>query len=96
MQKKTSGPGSTLNLETKGRDNDRIQSRVDQNPEILIGTETNLDQAKQVQCWNCGKTCHFRRQCKSPKKKNEDDFANAVTEEVHDALLLAVDSPLDD
>ncbi|RVW99366.1 Retrovirus-related Pol polyprotein from transposon TNT 1-94 [Vitis vinifera] len=39
---------------------------------------------------------HFRRQCKSPKKKNEDDYANAVTEEVHDALLLVVDSPLDD
>ena len=49
-----------------------------------------------MQCWNCGKTCHFRRQCKSPKKKNEDDSANAVTEEVQDALLLAVDSPLDD
>ena len=39
---------------------------------------------------------HFRRQCKSPKKKNEDDSANVVTEEVHDALLLAVDSPHDD
>ena len=39
---------------------------------------------------------HFKRQCKSPKKKNEDDYANAVTEEVQDALLLAVDSPLDD
>ncbi|RVX14680.1 Retrovirus-related Pol polyprotein from transposon TNT 1-94 [Vitis vinifera] len=36
------------------------------------------------------------RQCKSPKKKNEDDSANAVIEEVQDALLLAVDSPLDD
>ena len=40
------------------------------------------------------KTDHFRRQCKSPKKKNEDDSANAVTEEVQDALLLAVDSHL--
>ena len=29
-------------------------------------------------------------------KKNEDDSANVVTEEVQDALLLAVDSPLDD
>ena len=38
---------------------------------------------------------HFRRQCKSPKKKNEDDSANVVTEEVQDALLLTVDSPLD-
>ncbi|RVW17810.1 Retrovirus-related Pol polyprotein from transposon TNT 1-94 [Vitis vinifera] len=55
----TSGSGSALNLETRGRG-------------------------------------HFKRQCKSPKKKNEDDSANAVTEEVQDALLLAVDSPLDD
>ena len=38
---------------------------------------------------------HVRKQCKSPKKKNEDDSANAATEEVQNALLLAVDSPLD-
>ncbi|RVW63690.1 Retrovirus-related Pol polyprotein from transposon TNT 1-94 [Vitis vinifera] len=56
---KTSGSGSALNLETRGRG-------------------------------------HFKRQCKSPKKKNEDDFANVVTEEVQNALLLVVDSPLDD
>ncbi|RVW47729.1 Retrovirus-related Pol polyprotein from transposon TNT 1-94 [Vitis vinifera] len=55
----TSGSGSALNLETRGKG-------------------------------------HFKRQCKSPKKKNEDDSANVVTEEVQDALLLAVDSPLDD
>ena len=41
-------------------------------------------------------TVHFRRQCKSAKKKNEDNSANAVTEEVQDALLLVVDSLLDD
>ena len=29
-------------------------------------------------------------------KKNGDDSANAVIEEIQDALLLAVDSPLDD
>ena len=39
---------------------------------------------------------HFRRQCNSPKKENEDDSANAVTEDVQDALLIVVDSPLDD
>ncbi|RVW98316.1 Retrovirus-related Pol polyprotein from transposon TNT 1-94 [Vitis vinifera] len=59
----TSESGSALNLETRGRGNDR-----------------NSNQG------------HFRRQCKSPKKKNEDDSANAVTEEVQDALLLTVDS----
>ena len=50
---------------------------------------------QQVQCWNCGKASHFKRHCKSPKK-NDDDPANAVTEEVQDALLLAIDSPFDD
>ena len=43
-----------------------------------------------MQCWNCRKIGHFRRQCKSPKNKNEDDSTNAVTEDVQDALLLAV------
>ena len=38
----------------------------------------------------------LRRQYKSPKKKNEDNSANAVTKEVQDALLLALDSSLDD
>ena len=32
----------------------------------------------------------------SPKKKNDDDSVNAVTDEVQDALLHAVVSPLDD
>ena len=36
------------------------------------------------------------RQCKSHKKKNEDDSTNAVIKEVQDALLLAVDSLLND
>ena len=39
---------------------------------------------------------HFRRQCKSHKEKNEDDSPNTIIEEVQDALLLAVDSLLDD
>ncbi|RVW81313.1 Retrovirus-related Pol polyprotein from transposon TNT 1-94 [Vitis vinifera] len=63
----TSGSGSALNLETRGRSNNR-----------------NSNQG------------HFKRQCKSPKKNNEDDYANVVTEEVQDALLLAVDNLLDD
>ncbi|KAL6351305.1 hypothetical protein AAG906_035097 [Vitis piasezkii] len=64
---KTSRSGSALNLETKGKGNDR-----------------NSNQG------------HFKRQCKSPKKKNEDDSANVVTEEVQDALLLAMRCPLND
>ena len=46
-----------------------------------------------LELWETG---HFRNQYKSPKKNNVDDSTNAVTEEIHDALLLAVDSPLND
>ncbi|WJZ95341.1 hypothetical protein VitviT2T_014117 [Vitis vinifera] len=92
----TSRSGYALNLETRGRGNDRNSNRgrsksINSNQNR---SKSRLDQ--QVQCWICGKTGHFSRQCKSLKKKNEDDSDNAVIEEVHDVLLLAVDSPLDD
>ena len=92
----TSGSCSALNFEIRDKGNDRnsnwgrSKSR-NSNPNI-----SKSRSGQQEQCWNCGKTGHFRKQCKSSKKKNEDDSANAVTEKVQDALLLAVDSPLDD
>ena len=43
----TSGFGSGLNLETRGRIMTEIQIGADQNPKILIGTEANLDQANK-------------------------------------------------
>ncbi|RVW77417.1 Retrovirus-related Pol polyprotein from transposon TNT 1-94 [Vitis vinifera] len=92
----TSRSGSALNLETRSKGNDRNSNRGRSNSRNSNRNISKSRSSQQVQCWNCGKTCHFKRQCKSPKKKNEDDSTNVVTEEVQDALLLAVDSPLDD
>ncbi|RVW86112.1 Retrovirus-related Pol polyprotein from transposon TNT 1-94 [Vitis vinifera] len=92
----TSGSGSALNLETRGRGNNRNSNQCRSKSRNSNRNRSKSRSGQQVQCWNCGKTSHFKRQCKSPKKKNEDDSTNAVTEEVQDALLLAVDSPLDD
>ena len=92
----TSGSSSAINLETKGRGNNINSNRGKSKSRNSNWNRSKSRSGQQVQCWNYGKTCHFRNQCKSPKKKNEDDSANAVTEEVQDALLIAVDSPLDD
>ena len=92
----TSGSGFALNLETRSRGNDRNSNQGRSKSRNSNRNRSKSRSGQQVQCWNCGKTYHFKRQCKSPKKKNEDDSANVITEEVHDALLLAVDSPLDD
>ena len=92
----TSGSSSALNLETKGRGNDRNSNRGRSKFRNSNRNRRKSRSGQQVQCWNYGKTGHFRNQCKSTKKKNGDDFPNAVTEEIQDALLLAVDSPLDD
>ena len=92
----TLGLGSGLNLETRGRDNDRNSNRGRSKSKNSNQNRSKSRSGQQIQCWNCEKTGYFRRQCKIPKKKNEDDSANAITEEVHDALLLAIDSPLDD
>ena len=75
-----------------------IQIKADQNLEILIGTEANLDQANKYNAGTVGKYVTLGGNAKVLRRrmKNEDDSANAVTEEVHDALLLVVDSPLND
>ena len=78
----TSRSSFALNLETRGRGNDRNSNRGRSKSRNFNQNRSKSRSGQQVQCWNCGKTCHFRRQCKSPKKKNEDNSANAVTEEV--------------
>ena len=78
----TSGSGFALNLKTRGRGNDRNSNWGRSKSRNSNWNRSKSRSGQQVQCWNCGKMGHFRRQCKSPKKKNEDDSANAITEEV--------------
>ena len=92
----TSGSSSALNLETRGRGNNRNSNQDRSKSRNFNRNRSKSRSSQQVRYRNCGKTGHFRNQCKSPKKKNEDDSANAVTEDVQNALLLIVDSPLDD
>jgi hypothetical protein len=89
----TSGSSAALNLEARGRGQERnsvrgkSKSRKGRNKSRF---------GRQPECWNCGKKSHFKKNCRELKKKTDNDTANVVaTEEVHDALLLYIDSPLD-
>ena len=64
-----SGSSSALNLETKGRGNDRNSNRGRSKSRNSNRNKSKSRSSQQVQCWNCGKISHFKRQCKSPKKK---------------------------
>ena len=57
---KTSGSGSTLNLEIRGRGNDRNSNQGRSKSKNSNQNRSKSRSGQQVQCWNCGKTllCH--------------------------------------
>ena len=70
----TSGSGSTLNLETKGRGNDRNSNRGRSKSRNSNWNRSKSISGQQVQCWNCGKIGHFRNQCKIGHYKKRGHF----------------------
>jgi DNA-binding protein Fis len=82
-----------LCLETRGRGQDRNSGQGRSNSR-KGRSKSRIGQ--QLECWNCGKTGHFKKNCRELKKKIDNNAANVMaTEEVYDALLLSVESPLD-
>ena len=89
----TSSSGAALNLEAKGRGQERNSVRGRSKSKK---GRSKSKFGRQLECWNYGKTSHFKKNCKELKKKTDNDTVNVVAiEEVHDALFLSVDSPLD-
>jgi hypothetical protein len=90
----TSGFGAALKLEERGRGQERNSGKgISKSKKARSKSKFG----RQPECWNCCKTGHYKKNCKElTKKKADNDSGNVVvTEEVQDALLLSVDSPLD-
>jgi hypothetical protein len=89
----TSASSAALNLEEMGRGQER-NSGKGRSKSRKGKSKSKFGQ--QPECWNCGKTVHYKKNCRELKKKKiDDDSTNVVvTEEVQDALLLSIDSPL--
>jgi hypothetical protein len=91
--------GSALNVESRGRNSNRgsgrgrSKSRSGRSKSRYPRNSNGQSSSKTIECWNCGKTGHYKNQCKAPKKEKESDSANVVAD--GEALILSVDSPLD-
>jgi len=72
----TSCSGPALNLETWGRGYGKNSGRGRSRSKKGISESGSGIQPK---FWNCGKTNHFKKNCKEPRKKTENDSANVVT-----------------
>lgn len=87
--------GSALNVDSRGRSSNKGNGRgrsksrngrsKSKNPRNSNNNQ-NQNAKKIIECWNCGKTGHYRNQCRSEKKeaynKNE---SNVLSEESDDA-----------
>ena len=65
----TSGFGSALNLETRGKGNDRNSNQGRSKSRNPNWNKSKSRSGQQVQCWNCGKTGHFRDNAKVLKRR---------------------------
>ena len=52
---------------------------------------------RNLECWNCGKTGHLKKNFMALRKNidKNNDAANAVTDEVPNALILSIDDSCD-
>ena len=74
----------------------KIQIGVDQNLEISIRIEVNLDLANRYNVGTVAKLATLRGIAKVLRRRMMMILLMLEIDEVQDALLLAVDSPLDD
>jgi hypothetical protein len=94
--------GSALNAEGRGRNSNRgsrrgkSKSRNGKSKSKYPRKPNSHGSSKTIECWNCGKTGHYKNQCKAPKKEAESDSTNVVEDDgAQEVLILSVDSPLD-
>ena len=91
---------SALNTEGRGRTTQKGQNGRGRSKSRGKGQRKFQS---DVTCWNCDKRGHFSNQCKAPKKnkshknkkRDDDESANAATDELDDALICSLDSPVD-
>ena len=89
--------GSALSVDRRGRSKTKGQNQHGRSKSK--NREKSLNRSN-VTCWNCGEKGHFQTNCTKPKKKqnqkfgDDNDSVNSA-EDIGDALILSVNSPVE-
>jgi hypothetical protein len=86
--------GNVLNMENMGRQKDRGKGFVNRGNSRKGRSKSRLG---KIECWNCGKKGHLKKDCRDPKKQRDgqreiNHEANVTSDVLQDALILSVDN----
>jgi hypothetical protein len=97
MQWKSTGEtmsGNVLNMENRGKQKDRGKGSWNRGNSRNGRSKSRFG---KIECWNCGKKGHMKKDCRSPKKQRDGQQernreANVTGDVLQDALILSVDN----
>jgi hypothetical protein len=96
MRRKSTGEtsGNVLNMENRGRQKDRGKGSRDCGNSRKRRSKSRIG---KIECWNCGKKGHLKKDCRAPKKQRDEQQeknreANVTSDVLQDALILSVDN----
>ena len=99
MRRKSTGEtsGNALTMESRGRQNERGRSPRNHGKSKKGRSKSIF---RKIECWNCGKKGHMKKDCGAPKKKGErqQETTQEVTvagDVLQDDLILTLDNTSD-
>jgi hypothetical protein len=81
-------------MENRGRQKDRGKGSGNRGNSRKGRSKSRLG---KIECWNCGKKGHLKKDCRAPKKQRDgqqerNHEANVIGDVLQDALILSVDN----
>ncbi|GJX04497.1 zinc finger, CCHC-type containing protein [Tanacetum coccineum] len=81
--------GPSVNMNEEGKNKNKKQNKGKKRGFMENNSGSSSNKKPMLECWKCGKTGHFKRDCRSGNKKNANDGGSGKTyEPVEDGSVL--------